>query len=203
MNKAAALLIPTALLFGLSGCFLTGGGGGATPEPGGSAAGDELEGGSTACLIDKEWHLDVADAATKLGAYLTTNGLNVTSATGAGDQSFVFDQEGYAGSATDLTYTLVVDMGDGLVMTMAQHHQGNPGGNWAWDGEAESAVVFEGWENDYTVTTDVSINGTAAPSSVAPPASGLDGQSMTVSCDGDTLETQAEGSPFVQVWHAG
>jgi hypothetical protein len=52
------------------------------------------------------------------------------------------------------------------------------------------------------VTTDTSINGTAAPTSTAPTGGGLDGQAMTVSCDGDTLETQATGSPFVQVWHA-
>jgi hypothetical protein len=138
VTKAAALVIPAVLLIGLSGCFPTG----EAPE-GDGGAGEELEGGSTACVIDKDWHLDIADAATKLGAQLASNGLSVQSSTGEGDQSFYFDQEGIAGSSTNLTYTMVVDMGDGLVMTMAQHHEGAPGGNWAWDGEAESTIVFD------------------------------------------------------------
>ena len=199
MNKAAALVFPAVLLIGLTGC---GGSGGGDPEEDGGTGGEELEGGSTACVIDKNWHLDIADAAAKLGAQLTSNGLNVQSSTGEGDQSFYFDQEGIAGSSTNLTYTMVVDMGDGLVMTMAQHHEGAPGGNWAWDGEAESTILFDSWTGDYVVTTDTSINGTAAPTSTSPMGGGLDGQAMTVSCDGDTMETQAAGSPFVQVWHA-
>ena len=198
MNKAAALVIPAVLLVSLTGCF----GDPADDPDGGTSAGDELAGGSTACVIDKDWHLDIADAAAKLGAQLSSNGLNVVSSNGEGNQSFYFDQEGIVGSSTNLSYTMVIDMGDGLVMTMVQHHQGDPGGNWAWDGEAESTIVFDGWNGDYTVTTDTSINGTAAPTSTAPIGSGLDGQAMTVSCDGDTMETQAAGSPFVQVWHA-
>ena len=203
MNKAAALIIPTALLFSLSGCFLLGGGSGTPSGDPAGEGGDELEGGSTACIIDKDWQLDVQDGATKLAEQLSSNGLNVTSATGEGEMGIYFDQEGIAGSAADLTYTLVVDMGDGLVMTMAQHHEGAPGGNWAWEGEEESTIGFTDWSGDYTVTTDTSINGTAAPTSVAPVGGGLDGQTMTVSCHGDTMETQAAGSPFVQVWHAG
>ena len=206
VNKAAALVIPAVLLFSLSGCFLLGGGSGtgdADSDSDGSAGGDDREGGSTACLIDKNWQLDVQDAAEKLGEQIASNGLTVISATGEGGQEIFFDQEGFAGSASDLTYTLVVDMTDGLLMTMTQHHEGAPGGNWAWEGDSESTISFSDWSSDYTVTTDTSINGTAAPTSVVPMGGGLDGQTMTVSCDGDTMETQAAGSPFVQVWHAG
>ncbi len=202
MNKAAALVMPAVLLFSLSGCFLIGGGSGSgDPDADGSGGGD-LEGGSNACIIDKDWQLDVQDGANKLAEQLSSNGLTVTSATGEGEMGIYFDQEGIAGSATNLTYTLVVDMGDGGVMTMTQHHEGAPGGNWAWEGEAESTIGFSDWSSDYTVTTDTSINGTAAPTSVSPMGGGLDGQTMTVSCNGDTLETQAAGSPFVQLWHA-
>ena len=203
------LLATPVLLFTLAGCTLIGGGGGdgsGSSDGDGSSGGEgsaELEGGSTACIIDKDWQLDVDDAAAKLLAYMRDNGgLNVISTTGEGSQGIYFDQEGYAGSATSLSYTIVVDMEDGLTMTMVQHHEGSPGGNWAWDGEDESTIVYEGWSGDYVVTTDTSINGTAAPTSTSPMGGGLDGQSMTVSCDGDTLTTQADGSPFTQVWHA-
>ena len=97
---------------------------------------------------------------------------------------------------------MTVDMGEGLTMTMVQNHAGSPYGQWAWDGESDSTIVFDEWSDDYVVTTTTMIDGVTAPSSTNPMAGGLEGQSMTVSCSGDTLQTQAEGSPFVQVWHA-
>lgn len=84
---------------------------------------------------------------------------------------------------------------------MVQHHEGSPSGQWGWDGSTDSTIVFDEWSDDYVVTTDTSINGTAAPTTTTPMGGGLSGQTMTVSCDGDTLTTQAEGSPFTQVWH--
>jgi hypothetical protein len=205
VNKAAALVIPAVLLVSLSGCFGGGpGGGGAGGEDaeGEGSGGDGLEGGSTACVIDKNWQLDIADAAAKLAANLTSQGQNVVSSSGEGEQGIYFDQEGIAGSATNLTYTLTVDMGDGLVMTMTQAHAGESGGNWAWQGDAESTMGFDGWSGDYTVTTTSAINGTSTAPSVAELGGELNGQTMTVACDGDTMQTQASGSPFVQVWHA-
>jgi len=196
MKKIA--LIPV-LVLALAGCTP----GGTTPaEDDGSSGGEELEGGSTACVIDRNWELDIADMAAQLGENLSSNGLAVVSSTGAGESGLYFDQEGYAGSATNASYTIVIDMGDGLVMTMVQHHEGSPGGNWAWDGESESTMVFEGWSGELVITTDTSINGTAAPTSTTPMGTGLDGQSLTVSCDGDTLVTQSAGSPFTSTWHA-
>ena len=208
MKTTPALVALPLLVLALSGCTLLGGGGGGgsdDPIADGSTGGEELEGGSTACLMDREWNLDVADTAAQLGESLSSNGLSVVSTTGEGTQSLWFDQEGYAGSATSLTYTMVVNLDDGMVMTMAQHHEGTPGGQWAWEGEEESVLTFTDWEDSYVVTTDRSINGTAAPTSTMPMGGlgGLSGVSMTVSCDGDSLTTQAEGSPFTQHWTAG
>jgi len=212
MKTTPALVTIPLLVLALSGCTLLGGGGGggggASADPageestGGEGTSEELDGGSTACLMDRNWSLDVDDAAEKLGAFMLENGLTVVETTGAGEQLIWFDEIGTAGSATDLTYTMMVDMGDGMTMTMTQHHAGSPFGQWAWDGSADSTVVFNEWSDDYVVTTDTSINGTAAPTSTTPMGGGLSGQTMTVSCEGDTLTTQAEGSPFTQVWHA-
>ena len=203
MNRNAALV--PLLLLALAGCTPGGGGdgGGSTEdESSGGESSEELEGGSTACIIDKDWELDIADMAAQLSESLSSSGMNVISSTGEGEAGIYFDQEGYAGSATNVTYTLVVDAGEGLVMTMAQHHEGAPGGNWAWDGESDSTIIFEGWSGEIVITTDTSINGTAAPTSTTPMGGGLDGQSMTISCDGDTLVTQSAGSPFTSTWHA-
>jgi hypothetical protein len=204
MNKTFALA--PLLILSLAGCTLLGGGGGADPEgdesSGGEGSSEELEGGSTACVIDRDWQLDVADMAAQLGEQIASGGVTVISSTAAGSSGIYFDQEGYAGSATDVSYTIVVDVGDGLIMTMVQHHGGQPGGNWAWDGESESTMLFDDWNGEVVITTDTSINGTAAPTSTTPLEGGFGGQSMTVSCDGDTLVTQSEGSPFTSTWHA-
>ena len=205
MNKNA-LLVPV-LLLSLAGCTLLGGGGGGDGEGGSadddrSSGGEELEGGSTACVIDRDWQLDVADMAAQLGENIASGGVTVVSSTASGESSIYFDQEGYAGSATNVTYTIVIDAGDGLVMTMMQNHAGSPGGNWAWDGESESTMIFDEWAGEVVITTDTTINGTPAPTSTTPLEGGFGGQSMTVSCDGDTLVTQSEGSPFISTWHA-
>lgn len=205
MKTSPALVAVPLLVLALSGCTLLGGGGGggtpADPASGETAGGEELEGGSTACIMDRNWSLDVEDAAQKLEAYMLDNGLTVVETTGVGEQLIWFDEIGTAGSATDLTYTMTVDMGNGQTMTMVQHHEGRPSGQWGWDGSTDSTIVFDEWSDDYVVTTDTLINGTAAPTSTTPMTGGLSGQTMTVSCDGDTLSTQAEGSPFTQVWH--
>jgi hypothetical protein len=198
----AFLLVPVIVL-SLAGCTLLPGGGGAGGD--GSSGGDDgadLSGGSTACIMDRNWSLDIDDAAAQLSAFMLEKGLAVVDTTGEGEQLIWFDEIGTSGSATDLSYTMVVDMGDGLTMTMVQHHEGSPYGQWAWDGSADSTIVFDEWSGDYVVTTDTSINGTAAPTSTAPLSVGLNGESMTVSCSGDTLTTQTAGSPFTQTWHA-
>ncbi len=200
-----AYAIAPLLLLTLSGCTLLGGGG-STPVDGDpdSSGGDTgaLDGGSTACIMDRNWSLDIDDAAAKLGAFILENGLTVVESTGSGEQLIWFDEIGTAGSATDVTYTITADMGEGAMMTMTQHHAGSPYGQWAWDGDSESTVVFDEWSDDYVITTDTTIDGVSVPTSTTPMTGGLDGQTMTVSCSGDTLETQAEGSPFTQVWHA-
>ena len=124
MKTSPALVVVPLLVLALSGCTLLGGGGGggggtpADPAGGETAGGEELEGGSTACIMDRNWSLDVDDAAQKLGAFMLENGLTVVETTGAGEQLIWFDEIGTSGSATDLTYTMTVDMGDGLTMTM-------------------------------------------------------------------------------------
>lgn len=209
MKTTAALVTVPLLVLALGGCTLLGGGGGGggseDPSGDGSTGGESLAGGVGDCLFDREWILDTADAAEQLGEMLRSNGLSVVSSTGSGSQTIWFDHEGYAGSATNLTYTIVANLDSGMVMTMAQSHVGDPGGEWAWVDESQTAVTFTAWSRGYTVTTDTSINGTAAPTSTmaAGGLGGLEGQSMTVSCEGGSLTTQMEGNPFIMHWVSG
>ena len=198
MNKSAALVVPALLLLTLSGCGDDGAGG----DGGGSggAGGASGPAGNTACVARGTWSLDIDDAAAQLGAELTSKGLSVTSTSGEGHQELVFDQEGYLGTDTGLAYTMVVDMGDGLVMTMTQNHEGTPGGQWAWVDDTD-VIGFSEFSGDYTVTTHVDINGQSSESAVPLPSTGPGAANMTIiACDDDSMTTQAAGSPFEQHW---
>jgi len=207
MKTTPSLAVLPLLLLALGGCTLIGGGGGGTETEGteGSSGGEELAGGPTACLVGREWILDTEDAAAQLGEMLTANGLSIVSTAPAGGQTIWFDSDGTAGTSTVLSYTIVANLDSGMVMTMVQHHEGEPGGQWVWADEDEAAVTFLGWGTNYSVTTDTSINGRATPTSTMPAGGlgGLDGQVMTISCEGDGLTTQLADNPFVMHWVAG
>ena len=61
-------------------------------------------------------------------------------------------------------------------------------------------VVFTDWETGITITNTISIAGEAAGDSTEMPADDGSGVPMTVQCDGDTMVTQPEVSPFSTTW---
>lgn len=188
------------LLVSLAACTAGGGdGGGGGGEPADGASG----GSPTACVSGKTWVLDVADAASQLGAQLTSNGMNVTQSEGAGRQDFTFTEDGMVSSHIDLTYTLTVAQDD-LTLTLVQTHGGDPSGEWAWQGDADDTIVFSNWDNaGYSVQNQFIVNGTASENTMDIPSETLGaGSVMTVDCSGSTLTTQVSGSPFTQHWSA-
>lgn len=210
MNKIPALVVPALLVLALAGCGDDGAGGGAGGETGGSGGTGESGSGSgalssdpagnTACVAHGSWNLDINQAATDLGSTLTAKGLSVTSASGEGHQTIAFDPAGTVSTDTGLAYTIAVDMGDGVLMTMKQTHEGAPGGEWAWMG-ATNVIGFTNFETGYIVTTHIDINGKSGESATPLASSGLGAGTMTIiSCDANSMTTQAAGSPFTQHW---
>lgn len=191
-------LAATALLV-LTGCFGGSGGGGGEPGADGSggseSGGSESGAGGVAGCLQGSWDLDEATLARDLGAQISSSGLTVVSAEASGPVRLVVDGDEVT-YLSDVTFTLEVDMGDGLTMIVSQLQAGESSGRFSVDGDQ---VVFADWVSGIAITNDVTINGETSSAAIELPESG-DGVPMTVVCDGDRLTTHPEGTPFTSVW---
>ncbi|HTE62195.1 MAG TPA: hypothetical protein VK631_17715, partial [Solirubrobacteraceae bacterium] len=111
------------------------------------------------------------------------------------------DEQGYAGWAAEgLQFVVVTAPTEGIVVTMTQTHNGTMRSDWGWD----SDTVF-GFTNiadeGYNVETVADVNGTPTGQSIDLPLGGMSEVPITAECDGDTMITQAQGSPFTTTWH--
>jgi hypothetical protein len=192
--------LAAATLLTLTGCFGgTGTGGSGSEGTGGDGStGDGSTGGSTAVgdCLQGSWDLDEQALAEDLGENLSQGGaINVVSSEASGDVILNVDGENMT-YVSDVTYTITVDMGEGLTMVVEQHQAGDSSGKWSLDGEK---VVFEDWVSGITVTNDISINGESSSAASPLPETG-DGVPMQVTCAGDVLTTQPDASPFASTW---
>ena len=185
---AATLLVLTGCFGGTGG---TGGDGDGTGAEGSSGSEAGGSGGVTDCL-QGSWDLDEQDVAQQLGASL---GPNVVSSEASGGVHLTVDGQDMT-YVSDVTYTITMDMGDGLTMIVNQLQAGESSGRWANDGDQ---VVFEDWVSGITITNDITINGQTASDSSPLPGAG-DGVPMAVSCEGDVLTTHPDASPYTSTW---
>jgi hypothetical protein len=207
-RTTTALTVPL-LLLALTACTPGIGGAGGDPSAASSdepAASDDLGPVLTDCVVG-DWHADVNDLAAQLGANLASNGLNVVSSTASGTQDVAIDGEGYLGFANNMTFVITIDMGDGLVMTLTQTHTGSTGADWAWDGDAPAddtsgRMVFTNFTNtDYDVHNTIAINGVASDQTFPMPEQPAGDVPLAVVCEGDTMTTKADPSPFTTTWN--
>lgn len=207
---SVAALGSLAVFLLLAGC--TGGPAGdgrpdPTDEPAASASASEPPETpvevATGCL-DGEWSADLDDLIGQLAEQLSSTGMTVTRAEATGSQTLAIAREGVLGFDADMTFTLAVDMGNGLVMTMTQVHTGRLQADWQWaDGATEEGgtLRFSEFEDSgYDVQTTVDINGQTAEAPIEPPSVAAADVPTVVTCDGDTLTTQPEGTPFTTTW---
>jgi hypothetical protein len=177
-------------LFALAAC--TSPGGGDAPADGI----DTVPGGAASCL-DGSWNLDEQALAQDLGEYMSSAGAAVISSDAAGGAHMTVSGDTMTW-VSDVTYTMAIDLGDGLTMVTNQLQVGESTGHWAVESDR---VVFSDFESGITITNDVTINGTpAGTTSNELPTSG-EGVPMEVTCDGDSLSTHPEGSPFTSYWN--
>lgn len=209
MTTRTPLAASAILLLLLAGCsapvdesdtVLPGGGTGATD----GATEEELEGSGTTACISRTWALDIPDSAAQLGDFMSTNGgINVTQSEGSGVQLITFDEGGTASMTNDVSYVVTV-VDEELTFTMVQTHSGDTSGEWEWTDADEDTITFPAWENgEYTIQTQMLVNGTATENESTLPSETLgSGSLMTVECSGDSLTTKVSESPFTHHWTA-
>lgn len=158
------------------------------PGAGGASAG-------VAGCLEGTWEADTADMATQLQENFNANGgaITSTSAEGGITLDVAGDEMSYD---SNVTFTMIADA-DGLEMQVVQDQIGVSTGRWEVDGEE---VVFTDWETGIVVTNTITIAGQSAGESTEIPASDGAGVPMTVVCDGDTLTTKPDASPFTTTW---
>jgi hypothetical protein len=165
---------------------------GTTDEPGGPGG---IGSGSLTDCLQGTWELDVDDLVAQLQETLIANGTPITTsvADGGATLSVSGDEMIYD---SDVTYTMSADA-DGLPMVVAQTHQGVSNGLWAEEG---GDLVFSEWENSITIITAITVGGVEAGEPTVIPGGIDNGVVMAVACDGDTLTTQPEESPYISTW---
>lgn len=199
-----ALAVPAIALLALSGCS---GGTPADDPPGAveevpAAKTDDGAGSPTECLIDRTWNVDVDDLAGQLLAQMQSLGSPAGSVDGSGSMTIMFAEETLVNTVVDLTFVMVLPMDDGPTVTVTQRQYGSGYGSWFWDGGTPNLVVFEDWVGEYDIDMTMAVEGVSVESPIDLPTSAAGGTDMTVTCVGDTLTTNPEGSPFIQRWDA-
>ncbi|GAA5198969.1 hypothetical protein GCM10025773_13090 [Microbacterium jejuense] len=179
----------------------------AASQPADPSATDEAQASPTETAtecVDGDWTADLDDLVGQLAEQLTSTGMNVTSADATGTQTLSIGREGVMGFDADMTFVLAVDMGGGLTMTMTQTHGGSLQADWEWSDDATAdggTVRFSNFEDSgYDVQTAVDINGQSAEMPITPPSVAAADVPTVVTCDGDTLTTHPQGSPFTTSW---
>ena len=200
-------VVSACLLLTLAGC------GTSEPEPttiadpGSSEAAEESpeqteapESPDAACLVDREWHLDVPDITEQVTNRVVAMGMPVVSSEGTGSMTTNYGADGVVTSTGDVTFTLTVQAPDGPLSTLIQRQHGGGEGSWRWDGTAENNLAYESWESTYEIDITMSVGGATVdiPIELPDPVSG--GSAMKVACSGQTLATTPDGSPFTQHW---
>jgi hypothetical protein len=190
--------LAAATLLMLTGCF---GGTGGTGGTGGGGTGDEGSSGSesggsgsVADCLQGSWDLDEQDLARQLGESMS-GGANVLSSEASGGVHLNVDGDQMT-YVSDVTYTITVDGGDGLILITNQLQAGESSGTWSAEGDT---IVFSEWTAGITITNTVTIDGQESTTTTDLPGN-ESGVPMAVTCDGDLLSTKPDASPYTSVW---
>ena len=204
-SLATAILAPAIVLLALTACTpgssgSGGDGGGGDGETSGPAPESDGDSGAAGCAPGHVWSADVDDMAAQLHQQYLDTGVPARETTAVGSQVLDWGADGAIQLDTDYTFTVVADLGDGLVMTMNQHHVGPTTGVLTIDGDLAVPSDFD--SSGYQVSTVVDINGTVSEAPLEVPDAGWEEgvDLQIVSCDDTTLKTFAVGGFVTQTW---
>lgn len=157
---------------------------------------------SDECLVDRTWSLDVQDLGGQLRAHLEETGMPIVNLVADGEMTLVFAGDGIANSVGDVTFAIAIQPDGAPATTVEQRQYGSGYGSWDWQTPDSDVVTFSDWESDFVIEATMMIEGSSAEVPFDLPPSLTDGETMTVSCVGDTLTTTTDGNPFIRYWEA-
>jgi hypothetical protein len=208
-RTTTALALPLLLALALAACTPSGGAGDddedLSPASSDEPSSDELGPVLTSC-VNGDWTADLDDLVRQLGDTLAGTGMSITATTASGSQNVSIGGEGVIGFSSDATLEITADTGNGVTMTVSQHHVGTMAADWAWDGSAEASdtggtMLFENFDSSsYAIHNTTEVGGQVSESDIPVSEAGYGDVPMHVTCSGDTMTTQAEGSPFTTRW---
>jgi hypothetical protein len=157
---------------------------------------------ATECVTG-EWRADLDDLVGQLAGQFSTMGLPVSASEAGGSQTLVIEQGGRLAFDNNMTLTMTMDMG-GLAMTVRQEHTGLMSAQWTWGDVATSGgtMRFSGFDDSsYVVQTTFESDGVSVDTPLfEPPSVSAADVPTAVTCQGDTLTTHPEGTPFTTTW---
>lgn len=190
-SPSLASALTAAALVALTACSPGGGAGGGS----GGGDGGSGDGSALADCLEGVWALDTDALVSQLADFMGENGLVIADASSDGTVTLSLE-DGQAIYDSDVTYTLVANFGD-LPVTIAQTQSGQSSGSWTVDG---GEVLYDGWVAGIEFDTQVSMDGEAANLPIEIPDTTGGGVATATTCEGDTLQTLPEGSPFTSTW---
>lgn len=189
--------LAAATLLMLTGCFGgTGGTGGTGTEGTGGDGSSGSEGGGSGGLaecLQGSWDLDEQDLARQLAESMS-GGVTVLSSEASGGVHMTVDGDQMR-YVSDVTFTMTVDGGDGLILINNQLQAGESSGTFTTEGDT---IVFSEWNGGITITNTVTVDGQESTTTSELPAEG--GVPMEITCDGDLMSTNPDASPYTSVW---
>jgi hypothetical protein len=187
---AATLLVLTGCFGGTGGTDGTGSGGTGDDGSSGSESGGS---GSLADCLQGSWDLDEQDLARQLAESMS-GGVTVLSSEASGGVHMTVDGDQMR-YVSDVTFTMTVDGGDGLILINNQLQAGESSGTFSTEGDT---IVFSEWNGGITITNTVTVDGQESTTTSEIPAEG--GVPMVITCDGDLMSTNPDASPYTSVW---
>jgi hypothetical protein len=189
IRRAGILVLPAALLLGLSGCALL--------EPAGS---DEPPTALQQCAMGHTWTLNVDKLAEQVLAVLTDSGVTAPTVTGTGSQTFTWQLDGAVSVETDYDLAITATPAADQAITVTQTHKGTASGEIFINAEV---AIPRNWDGTgHKVETTGELNGAAIEEiPFAVPATDFDDAvGIELTCDGDTLTTHPRGTAVTQTW---
>lgn len=191
-RRAGYIMLPAALLIGLSGCALI--------EPSGSI---DVPTALQSCAMGHTWNLNVDDLATQVLTVLTAEGVASPTVSASGTQALTWGTDGSVTMDTDYELAITAAPAADQAITVTQSHKGSVTGQAFINGDFAIPRAWDG--SGLKVDTVGQLNDAALdPVPFAIPATDLDDSvGIEITCDGDTLTTHPRNGPVTQTWSKG